>query len=56
MRSSHLARSSVFHARRLTCQVPRRKAVMGMMAGGGVFLLVVVLGECGGDGERYRGL
>ena len=34
MRSSHLAIRSVFHSRRFTCQVPRMKAVMGMMARG----------------------
>jgi len=36
IRSSALAIRSVFHRRRWTCQVPRRKAVMGMMAGFGV--------------------
>lgn len=32
MRSSHLAIRSVFQERRFTCQVPRKNAVMGMMA------------------------
>lgn len=41
MRSSHLAIRSVFQARRLTCHVPRMKAVIGIMAVGTEVLVMV---------------
>jgi hypothetical protein len=54
MRSSHLAIRSVFHSRRLTCQVPRKKAVMGMMAGG-VVLVFLIFPSREDQGIGYRG-
>lgn len=54
MRSSHLAIRSVFHSRRLTCQVPRKKAVMGMIAVNRVVMVLVGCLNLKGRGPRME--